>query len=101
MAGITASIELRPWLSLRDDEIKRDRLFEKQVVIQSAGPVSGSARMINKNWFPERFQAVGDAIGGSVKLIQLGQKTDPPIQGALDLRGENHFARIGGHPGGQ
>jgi hypothetical protein len=88
IAGVTGSIELRSYMTLLAREKKAGRLFEKQAVIQSSGRALGPSVMINKNWFPERFQAVSDQIGGSVNLIQLGEKTDPPIQGALDLRGK-------------
>jgi hypothetical protein len=88
IAGMTGSVELRPYLTLRDGEKKAGRLYENQVVIQSSGLASGSGVMKNKNWFPERYQAVSDEIGASVKVIQLGQKTDPPVDGAHDLRGK-------------
>jgi ADP-heptose:LPS heptosyltransferase len=87
-AGMTGTIELRPYLSLSADEKKSGKLFERQAVIQSAGLATGPGVMKNKDWFPERFQGVSDALGSSLKLIQLGQTTDPPLQGTLDLRGK-------------
>jgi hypothetical protein len=87
-ANLTGSVELRPYLYLTDAEKKAGQLFPSQVAIQSSGLAVGPGVMKNKNWFPERFQSVADAIGTPVKLVQLGQITDPPIQGALDLRGK-------------
>ena len=88
IARMTGSIELRPYMTLLAGEKKAGRLFEKQAVIQSSGLAVGPGVMKNKDWFPERFQAVSDAVGDSVSVIQLGLKTDPPIHGALDLRGK-------------
>jgi hypothetical protein len=88
IAGMTGTIELRPYLSLGAEEKTAGKLFERQAVIQSAGLATGPGVMKNKDWFPERFQGVCDALGNSIKLIQLGQMTDPPIRGALDLRGK-------------
>jgi ADP-heptose:LPS heptosyltransferase len=75
-------------LTLLPEERKAGSRFDKQIVIQSSGLAAGPGMMKNKNWFPERFQAVSDAIRGSVNVIQLGLITDPPIQGSLDLRGK-------------
>jgi ADP-heptose:LPS heptosyltransferase len=47
--------------------------------------------MNNKEWYPERFQEVVDQLLGEVSFVQLGSKSDPPIKGALDLRGKTSF----------
>jgi ADP-heptose:LPS heptosyltransferase len=44
--------------------------------------------MRNKEWFPERFQAVVDAFNGTLEFVQLGSAADPKIAGAKDLRGQ-------------
>ena len=88
LAGMTGPVDLRSYLHLRPSEKEAGRRFEKQAVIQSSGLATGRLRLTNKNWFPERFQAVSDVIGGSIRMIQVGEKTDPPIRGALDLRGK-------------
>ena len=88
IAGMTGSIELRTYMTLLAGEKKAGRLFEKQAVIQSSGLAVGPGVMKNKDWFPERYQAVSDQLGSRLGMIQLGQTTDPPIQGALDLRGK-------------
>ncbi len=88
IAGMTGSIELRSYLTLLEVEKKAGRLVDRQAVVQSSGRAAGPAAIPNKNWFPQRFQTVCDEVAGSVNLIQLGEKTDPPIQGALDLRGK-------------
>ena len=91
IAGITGGIELRPYMILTPEERLRGRLFDRQVVIQSAGIASGPGRMKNKEWFPERFQEVVDQLRGEVSFVQLGSESDPPIKGALDLRGKTSF----------
>ena len=87
MAGITGEVSMRPYLCLRPAERAAGRLFDRQIVIQSAG--LGSAKpMKNKEWFPERFQLVAEALRSKTSVIQLGTPLDPPLQGALDLRGK-------------
>ncbi len=87
LAGITGEVALRPYLFLRPDELAGGRLFDRQIVFQSAG-VGSTTPMRNKEWYPERFQAVADQLQGRAKLIQLGTPMDPPLRGALDLRGK-------------
>jgi hypothetical protein len=86
-AGLTGAIELRPYMSLSEREKISGRYFERQAVIQSSGLPPGPGMMKNKDWYPERFQAVAREIGSELRLIQLGQMSDPPLEGVLDLRG--------------
>jgi ADP-heptose:LPS heptosyltransferase len=87
MAGIGGEVALRPYLFLRPDEMTAGRLFDRQIVIQSAG-LGSTKPMKNKEWFPERFQAVADQLQSKAKLIQLGTLADPPLKGTVDLRGK-------------
>ena len=41
----------------------------------------------NKQWYPERFQAVVDALQKEAEFIQLGSDEDPPLANVTDLRG--------------
>jgi len=87
-AGVSGEVALRPYFFLRPDEVTAGRLFERQIVIQSAG--LGSTRpMKNKEWYPERFQEVANRLQGKASLIQLGSLLDPPLKGVLDLRGNS------------
>lgn len=88
IAGITGTIELRPYLTLSSEEIQQGKISERQAVIQSAGLASGSGVMKNKEWFPERFQQVVDQLGGELSFVQLGNKQDPLLSGVVDLRGK-------------
>jgi ADP-heptose:LPS heptosyltransferase len=82
-AAMTGEIELRPYLYLNPREMEKGRLYPTQAVIQSAG----QALMKNKEWLPERYQAVADELQSEVRWIQLGMPSEPPIRGAVDLRG--------------
>jgi hypothetical protein len=83
LAGMRGQIDLRPYLYLRPEEMEKGRLYPSQAVIHSAGLAS----MKNKQWPTERYQAVADDLQKDVRWIQLGLPEDPPIAGALDLRG--------------
>jgi ADP-heptose:LPS heptosyltransferase len=56
------------------------------IAIQSSG-LAARFPMRNKQWFPERFQEVVTRLQKDFKFIQLGAAGDPPLAGALDLRG--------------
>ena len=84
LAGMTGSVDLRAYLTLRPAEKAAGKRFENQIAIQSGG----LGQMKNKDWLPERYQAVADALADRFRLIQLGMAMDPPIRGALDLRGK-------------
>jgi len=86
-ASIRGEIEVRPYLTLTPGELKRGRLSEKQVAIQSSG-MSAQFAMRVKEWFPDRFEKVVDALRGQFDFVQIGAREDPPLKGALDLRGK-------------
>jgi hypothetical protein len=85
-AGITGDVTLRPYLTLTPDEARRGRLVRRQVAIQSAG-LDALHAMRNKNWVPERYQQVVSALRDRYDFVQVGSSNDPPLEGALDLRG--------------
>jgi hypothetical protein len=85
MIAMRGTIDLRTYLYLTPREKEKGRLYPAQAVIHS----TGLATMANKRWPTERYQAVVDATRGSVQWIQLGLAEDPPIRGALDLRGRS------------
>ncbi len=86
-AGISGEVGLRPYLYLNSKEVATGRLFDRQIVIQSSG-LGANIPMKNKEWFPERFQEVANHLQTKASLIQLGTPLDPPLKGALDLRGK-------------
>lgn len=86
LAGITGDIALRPYFHLTDEEkaaARRDRPF---IAMQSSRR-SASLQIANKEWLPERLQEVADGLRERFELVQIGQAPDPPIVGAVDLRG--------------
>jgi hypothetical protein len=84
-AGITGSVSVRPYLQLTDDEKGHAAWAADRIVIQSSG-MAALRPMANKQWYPERFQAVVDALHGELRFIQLGAFTDPALRNAEDYR---------------
>jgi ADP-heptose:LPS heptosyltransferase len=62
-------------------------LAENQIVMQSSGRAAAHF-MQNKEWYPQRFQEVCEALRENRTIVQIGSKDDPPLLGALDLRGK-------------
>ena len=86
-AGLSGQVDLRPYLYLTRNEIKLGRICEQQIAIQSTGK-SSKHFILNKEWFPERFQAVVDALKNQFNFVQVGSKNDFKLQGAHDMRGK-------------
>jgi len=87
IAGITGTIDLRPYFFLSPAELAAGRRFEKQIAIQSSS-LGSLYTMANKAWLPDRFQWIASRLVPEAPLIQLGSPEDPPLEGALDLRGK-------------
>ncbi|MEI9898288.1 MAG: glycosyltransferase family 9 protein [Chthoniobacter sp.] len=87
VAGISGPIALRPYLFLTSEEVAAGRLAENQMVIQTSALAAAHA-IRNKEWFPDRFQAVCDYWRARHTVIQIGSLQDPPLAGAKDLRGQ-------------
>jgi ADP-heptose:LPS heptosyltransferase len=86
-AGLTGEVVLRPHLYLRPEERARGRLAPRQIVLQSSG-ASARFPILNKEWYPERFAQVAEALAGRFELLQLGAPSDPLLPGVRDLRGK-------------
>ena len=86
VVGIVGPIVRRPYLALSDDERAAGALVPRQVAIQSSGLAAGTP-MLNKEWFPARYQDVVRGLRSEFGFVQVGAPTDPPLEGALDLRG--------------
>jgi hypothetical protein len=107
-AGVTGPVSIRPYLVLTTEEKLSAAWARGRIVIQSSGMAARHPAR-NKEWYPERFQAVVDALHGEVEFVQLGSATDPALQHAEDLRGATsvretaailHHARLNvGHEG--
>jgi Glycosyltransferase family 9 (heptosyltransferase) len=85
-AGITGPISLKPHLAVSEQEISAAAWARSRIVIQSSGTGARNP-MRNKEWFPERYQAVVDALRAEWQFVQMGSPKDPPLNHVLDLRG--------------
>lgn len=85
-AGITGPVAIRPYLDLTEAEQAAAVWARDRVVIQSSG-LAARHPARNKEWYPERFQAVVDAFRGELGFIQLGSSADPALDGVSDFRG--------------
>lgn len=86
-AGVRGEVSVRPYLSLSESEKAAGRILRRQVAIQSSG-MNARLAMRDKEWFPERYQRVVTALSGEFDFVQVGAAGDPPLEGALDLRGQ-------------
>ena len=85
--GISGSVTLRPYLFLAEQERAAGRVAPRQIALHSSG-MSAHTAMKNKEWLPDRLQAVAHALRRDYTLVQLGSAQDPPIDGCVDLRGK-------------
>ena len=85
-AGIAGAVAIRPYMTLTEQEKSAAAWAKGCIVIQSSG---ASARFParNKEWYPDRFQAVVKAFG-TVSFVQLGSTHDPLLEDVTDLRGK-------------
>lgn len=63
------------------------RPTERRRIVLQSSTMSARMPIPMKDWFPDRMQAVADALRGDAELVQLGSPADPAIEGAVDLRG--------------
>jgi hypothetical protein len=85
-AGIVGPIGLRPYMFLSDSEKTSGRIASNQIAIQTSG-LAARYPMKNKEWYPERFQQVVNALRSDFTFVQIGSLKDPLLEGAIDLRG--------------
>ena len=87
-AGLDPStVPLAPRLYLDAADREFGRFGDPQIAIHSTAASAGMP-IGNKEWYPDRFQQVVDAMAGEATFVQLGLTTDPPLRNAIDLRGK-------------
>ena len=86
-AEIAGSVFIRPYMYLRKSESGEGKIAEDQIAIQSTTRGADTPHQ-NKEWLPERFQSVVDALSGKFNFIQLGTSADPRLDNVNDLRGK-------------
>ena len=88
-AGIVGEVELRPYLFLSEAERKSGRLGSRpQIAIQTSS-LAARHPMANKLWPHDRFLIVADALSQQFDVVQVGMPSDPPLPGAIDVRGNS------------
>jgi hypothetical protein len=93
-AGITGSIAIRPYLTLLEAEMIEGRLAHQQIAIQTSGK-GARYYLANKEWYPERFQQVVDALNSKYTFVQIGSSSDQPLKDVIDLRGKTSLRQTG------
>jgi ADP-heptose:LPS heptosyltransferase len=85
-AGIAGPVSVKPNLLLSSAEKEFGAWASGRIVIQSSG-LGARYPMLNKQWYPERFQAVVDSLCDEFDFVQLGSEGDPLLSHVRDLRG--------------
>jgi ADP-heptose:LPS heptosyltransferase len=62
-------------------------IAKDQIAIQSTTRAAATP-LHNKEWLPERFQAVVNALSGQLNFVQVGSSGDPKLDNVIDLRGK-------------
>lgn len=86
-AGLPPLEDPAPVLALSPGEIAARGLPAPYVAVQSSVR-SAAMAIANKEWPPERMQEVVTRLRARIAVVQLGSATDPPLEGARDLRGK-------------
>jgi hypothetical protein len=89
-AGITGPVRLRPYLNLDEAEKAEASWAKDCIVIQSSG-LGAQYPMLNKEWFPARFQGIVNALRGAHKFVQLGSEVEPMLEDVIDLRSKTNI----------
>jgi hypothetical protein len=92
-AGLLPLPDPHPTLTLAPEEIVRSQ--KTRIVVQSSA-LSARMPIVNKEWFPDRMQAVVDALRRDAEVVQLGSPSDPALNGVLDLRGRTTLREAAG-----
>jgi len=87
LAGVAGPVELRPYIFLTPAELAAGRLAESQVAVQSSG-LAAPLAMLNREWYPQRFQELCVQLRSDVRVVQIGSASDMKLEGAVDLRGK-------------
>jgi len=85
--GVTGEVTVRPYLAVSERERQGASWASGKIAIQSSG-LAANLPMRNKEWFPERFQAVVNRLRGEFEFVQIGSARDPLLENTRDLRGK-------------
>jgi ADP-heptose:LPS heptosyltransferase len=90
LARISGPVELRPYVFLTQEEFAAGRIVDNQVAMQTSG-LSALHPMLNKEWYPHRFQELNAQLRTDLNVVQLGSASDPKLEGAVDMRGRTTY----------
>ncbi len=85
-AGVHGTIKLRPRMHLSKEELRQQEWASGCLAIQSSG-LQALSPMLNKQWQAGRFQEICTTFAATCPIVQLGLPGDPPLAGAIDMRG--------------
>lgn len=85
-AGVTGPVRLRPVLELTAAEKAAAAAWTGCIVIQPSVRAAVRPNEL-KEWWPERWQAVVDALRPHHRFVQVGGADDPLLAGVEDRRG--------------
>jgi ADP-heptose:LPS heptosyltransferase len=92
-AGITGPITLHPSLNLTAAEKTAAAEWAGVIVLQPT--VRSAARPTElKEWWPERWQLVVDALRSRHRIVQVGGAADPLLNGVEDQRGKRNLRQL-------
>jgi ADP-heptose:LPS heptosyltransferase len=94
-AGVEDAVRLAPRVYLDEAERAFGRFGDRQLAIQSSAQ-SARMKVGNKEWYPERFQEVVNALASEFTIVQLGLPSDPLLAGVVDLRGKTTLRQAAG-----
>lgn len=92
-SGITGRVDLRPYLTLSARELDGAAAYRDCIAVQSSG-LSARWRLLNKQWYPERFSEVAEHLIRSHPVVQVGSPADPPLPCTHDLRGKTSLRHL-------
>ena len=96
--GAAAGLDLRPWrLSLypspADLAFAGERVAGDRWVVMNTG--CAAADWAGRNWLPERWVAVADALAADGwRIAAVGNLANPAVPCAIDLRGRTTFGQL-------
>ena len=84
--GIAGEITLRPYFVLSEREMEWGSRFANCIAIQS-GSLNSRWMLLNKQWPPDRFGPVAEALLRTHEVVQVGHAKDREIPCSHDLHG--------------
>lgn len=91
--SLRGDIELRPQIFLDEKEKKQKESFKDCILIHSS-ILGARYPSYNKQWPLDRMKEVVRHLSKYHRIVQIGNASDPPLNGAQDLRGFCNFRQL-------